>query len=144
MDNYSEMSYKRYKQYRLNRYRYEQEQKIVPLTIVLAAAAVMCIWQYIVLTVTISVLAIVAFLILEKSVLRKMKCVQNLVISSEEAKSGTEIEAIINNTQPPTIVLLKIPPKAKSGQKYVAKNVEIEKNSQKKKVNIYFTIEVKN
>ena len=143
MNSYDEESYKRYKQYRLNKYRYEQEQITLPLAIILIGAVIMSIWHYILLAIIIIALAVSVFFILEKHFLKQMRSVQKLVISSNEAQNGTEIEATIKNIENPTTFILKIPPKVKNGQKYIAKNVEIQNNSEKKKVNIHFIIEIK-
>ena len=143
MGNYEEKSYERYKQYRLNKYRYEQEQITFPLAIILIGAVIMSIWHYILLGIAVITVAILTFFILEKYFLKQMCSVQKLVISSKEAQNGTEIEATINNIENPTTIVLKIPPKVKNGQKYIAKNVEIQNNSEKKKVNIHFIIEIK-
>ena len=143
MGNYEEKSYERYKQYRLNKYRYEQEQITFPLAIILIGAVIMSIWHYILLGIAVITVAILTFFILEKYFLKQMCSVQKLVISSKEAQNGTEIEATINNIENPTTIVLKIPPKVKNGQKYIAKNVEIQNNSEKKKVNIHFVIEIK-
>ena len=47
-------SYERYKQYRLNKYRYEQEQIIFPLAIILIGATIIGLWKYIVLAIAIA------------------------------------------------------------------------------------------
>lgn len=143
MENYEEKSYKRYKQYRLNKYRYEQEQISFPLAIIMIGAVIMSIWNYILLAIIIIALAVSVFFIFEKHFLKKMRSVQKLVISSNEAQNGTEIEVTMKNIENPTTIILKIPPKVKNGQKYIAKNVEIQNNSEKKKVNIHFVIEIK-
>ena len=144
MHNYDEESYNGYKQYRLNKYRYEQEQIYFPLSIILIGTIIISIWHYILLAIIAITLAILTFLILEKYSSRRMKSVQPLVISSEEAQNGVEIKATIKNLQKPTTIILRIPPKAKNGQKYVAKNVEIQgKNEKKKNVNIRFVVEIK-
>ena len=144
MNSYDEESYKRYKQYRLNKYRYEQEQIAFPLSIILIGVVIMSIWHYILLTTIIIALAVLTFFILEKYFSKQRYSVQKLVISSNEALNGTEIEATIKNLETPITIILKIPPKVRNGQKYIAKNVEIQNNSEKKKVNIHFIIEIKN
>ena len=143
MNHYEEESYKHYKQYRLNKYRYEQEQITFPLAIILIGAVIMSIWHYILLAIIIIALAVSVFFIFKKHFSKQMRSVQKLVISSNEAQNGTEIEATIKNIENPTTIILKIPPKVKNGQKYIAKNVEIQNNSEKKKVNIHFVIEIK-
>lgn len=142
MNNYEE-SYKRYRQYRLNKYRYEQEQITFPLAIILIGVVITSIWRYILLAIIIIAIAVLTFFVLKKHFSKQMRSAQKLVISSNEAQNGTEIEATIKNIETPTTIILKIPPKVKNGQKYIAKNVEIQNNSEKKKVNIHFIIEIK-
>ena len=141
MSNYEE-SYKRYRQYRLNKYRYEHEQFTFPLAIILIGAIILSIWRYVLVVIAIIALAVLTFFVLKKHFSKQFHSVQKLVLSSSEALNGTVIEATIKNTETPTTIILKIPPKVKNGQKYIAKNVEIHSNSEKKKVNIHFTIEI--
>lgn len=142
MNNRKEESYKRYRQYRLNKYRYEQEQRVIPLAVILIGALILSAWHYILLAVIIAAIAILIFLILKKHFSNQMYSVQKLSISSKEAQNGAEIEATIKNIEVPTTIILKIPPNVKNGQKYIAKNVEIQNNSEKRKVNIHFIIEI--
>ena len=59
MKNHDDRSYKRYKQYRLNKYRYEQEQIIFPLAIILGLAFFL---KYIIIAVlSIAIFAVIMF-----------------------------------------------------------------------------------
>ena len=63
-------SYERYKQYRLNKYRYEQEQITFPIAVILILATIIGLWKYIVLAIAIACgIAVVALLVytLEKT-----------------------------------------------------------------------------
>jgi|GEM_PF-1897738 len=143
MNDYEEESYRRYKQYRINKYTYEQEQKTFPISVILFGALLMSIWKYILLGIAIIGVGALLFFILDRHFSMKMNSVQKIVLSSEEARDGIEINATISNIDVPKTIVLKIPPRVKNGQKYIARNVEIQKDSEKKKVNIYFTIEIK-
>ena len=55
-----EESYKRYKQYRRNRYRYEQEQITFPITVIIALMIFFKYW-YIILSVAAIVLAFIIY-----------------------------------------------------------------------------------
>ena len=144
MNDYDERSYKRYKQYRLNKYRYEQNQVLFPLLLILLGALVISIWRYILLAIGI-ILLIVLFLFFRKRYRsEQMRSVQELIISSEEARNGVKIDATVLDSQVETIITLNIPANTKNGQTYIAKNVEIQDASgKKKKVDIHFVIAVR-
>ena len=55
-----EESYKQYKQYRRNRYRYEQEQTTFPITVIIALMIFFKYW-YIILSVAAIVLAFITY-----------------------------------------------------------------------------------
>ncbi|MGM9652291.1 MAG: hypothetical protein ACI3XP_01495 [Eubacteriales bacterium] len=132
MNDYDEKSYKRYKRYRLNKHIYEQEQIFFPLSIILIGTVIAFIWHYILFAIMLVAIAVLTFFLLEKHFSKQMHSAQKLIISSKEAQSGVEIEATIKNLQKPTTIILRIPPKTKNGQKYIARNVEIQDKSLKK------------
>ena len=88
MKNYDEKSYKKYKQYRLNKYRYEQEQIYFPLAVILTGTVLISIRHYILLAIMIVAIAILTCFLLKKHLAKQMRAVQTLVISSEEAQDG--------------------------------------------------------
>ena len=53
MRNDDERSYERYKQYRRNKYRYEQEQIIFPIAIIVGGAILISLWKYILIAVAV-------------------------------------------------------------------------------------------
>ena len=57
MRNDDERSYERYKQYRRNKYRYEQEQIIFPIAIIIGLSIIISLWKYILIAI-----AVVSFL----------------------------------------------------------------------------------
>lgn len=58
MKNYEEESYKRYKQYQNNKYRYKQEQTIFPLAIILGFCILVEVWWIFLIVI----LAIIVFI----------------------------------------------------------------------------------
>ena len=65
-----EKSYERYKQYRRNKYRYEQEQIIFPIAVMLVLGAIISLWKYIVIAIgvacAIAVICLLIYLYLKK------------------------------------------------------------------------------
>ena len=144
MRDFEEESYKRYKQYRRNRYRYEQEQIIFPLMIILVGAVIISFWKRVVIATIIVVLIVLAFLLYKKFRKKQMKAEQSLILTKEEAQQGSEYEIIIKNTIKPTTINIVTPPNAKDGQRFCVKNIEIENEQGKReKKNIWFRIKVK-
>ena len=143
MDNYNEESYERYKQYRLNKYRYEQAQKL-PLIFLVLLAMLSTIFKYIIWGIIAFV--IVFFCIDLYKVYRKkeMSVKQTIKLKSNDALKGTEIELYIKNLEVPLTIVVKIPPKTKNGQKFVLRNVRTKKSSGRiVKKDIYLTIEIR-
>ncbi len=143
MNDYSEESYRRYRQYRLNQYRYEQDQKL-PIYIIIFLAFLSTIWHYI-------LLALLAFLIVFFSIavykaLRKkdFSVVQSIVLTKKEAEEGTSLDVHIANFDTPFTLNVIIPPKTKNGQKFALRDVKAKKSSGKTvKIDIFFIAEVK-
>ena len=143
MKDYEEESYKRYKQYRCNKYRYEQEQIYFPLTIVLVGAAILAFGKQIVIAAIIVVFLVVAFLLYRKHRKKQMQATQPLLLTSVEAQQGAGLSITIKNTAKPITLDIVTPSNAKNGQKFVVKNVLVENEQGKKeKKNIWFKIEV--
>ena len=138
---YDENSYDSYRQYRLNRYRYEQDMWMLPLGIIIAGAILNFIWPYILIGAIVVSVVVLAFFFWRKRKPGKMRSAQPLVLTPEEALRGVNINAEIANIGKPMTIRIHIPPNTKSGQKYIAKNVEIENQSGKKQtVDILFEI----
>ena len=143
MNNYDEESYKRYKQYRLNKYRYEQEQKL-PLYIIILLGILSTVWHYILFALVLFVIIFFAIAIYRALRKKEMTVEQPIILTSEEAENGTELEVYIKNIDVPLTLNVKIPPKTKNGQKFALRNVRTKNVSGKiVKMDIYFTIEIR-
>ena len=53
MKSNEEKSYERYKQYRLNKYRYEQDQIVIPFSIIAILAAIITFWKYLLIAIAV-------------------------------------------------------------------------------------------
>ena len=143
MRNDDERSYERYKQYRRNKYRYEQEQILFPIAIIVGGTILISLWKYILIAIaTILVLAVVVA-ILYLYLKKQLKSQQDIVLSKEDAKEG--VEAIINVSYDSQTVsfVFNIPSSVKDGQQFVAKNILFEnKKGKKVKKNVHFKVKV--
>ena len=79
-------SYERYKQYRRNRYRYEQEQIIFPIAAIIGLAIIIGLWKHILIAIAavfiLAVMVAIFYLYLRK----QLKSGQEIVLSKEDAK----------------------------------------------------------
>lgn len=143
MRNDDERSYERYKQYRRNKYRYEQEQIIFPLSIIIGVSILIGLWKYILIAIAaISVLAIV-IAILYLYLKKQLKSEQNIVLSKEDAKEGVEAKINVSYDSQTVSFVFDIPSDVKDGQKFVAKNILFEnKKGKKVKKNVHFKVKV--
>lgn len=144
MKNNDEKSYERYKQYRLNRYRYEWEQKMIPIYIIIGGAIIIGLWKYILIAIgLISVLG-VAVLVLYFYLKKQVRADQPIVLTEEDAKEGVNVTANITYNSKTACVKTRVPPNAKDGQKIVVKNVLFQnKKGKPVKKNVHLTIRVK-
>lgn len=143
MRHYDDESYERYKQYRISRYTYENEQIIFPIALVAIFTILIGLWKYILIALAaISVVVLVlllVFLYLKKQAIAS----QQIVLTQEEAREG--VDAYIHVTYNSTCVDIKfeIPPGVKDGQKFVVHNVVFEnKNGRKVKKRIHFQVKI--
>ncbi len=136
-------SYKRYRQYRRNKYRYELDQMLFPVATIIIGAIAISIWKQLLITLIFILLIIVAYFIAKSYYDRQMRCKDNIKISSNEALCGTCIDVVIKNLPTPLKVSVEIPPNTKDGEIIVVKSIETV-NSQGKKVkkNLHLRIEV--
>ena len=135
--NDDERSYERYKQYRRNKYRYDQEQIMFPIAVIVGLAVLISLWTIIaVLALAVSVL----YLYLKK----QLKSEQDIVLSPEDAKDGVEAKINVSYNSQKVSFLFEIPSNVKDGQKFVAKNI-LFKNKKGKKIkkNVHFKVRVK-
>ena len=143
MMNNDDKSYERYKQYRLNKYRYEQEQKMLPIAIIVWGVILSSLWKYIMIAILASCVlaAIVAaiYIYLKK----QLQAQQAIVISKEDAKEGIEAKITVIYDSRQTTFVFSIPPNVKDGQKFIAKNILFENRKGKKiKKNVHFKVQV--
>lgn len=120
-----EKSYERYKQYRLNKYRYEQEQITFPLAIILIGAAIIGLWKYIVIAIAVACAIAVIFLLVYLY-LKKQLTKQPIVLTKEQAKDGVNATVNISYKNSRATVCLDIPANVQDGEKFVVKNVLFE------------------
>ena len=119
-------SYERYKQYRLNKYRYEQEQITFPIAVILILATIIGLWKYIVLAITIACgIAIVALLIY-LHLKRQVTGTQPITLTKEQANDGVNATINITYKEYRAILAIDIPPNVKDGEKFVINNVTFE------------------
>ena len=139
--NDDERSYERYKQYRRNKYRYEQEQIMFPIAVIVGLAVLISLWKYILIALAIiAVFVAVLYLYLKK----QLKSEQDIVLSPEDAKDGVEAKINVSYNSQKVSFLFEIPSNVKDGQKFVAKNI-LFKNKKGKNVkkNVHFKVRVK-
>ncbi len=143
MRNNEEESYQKYKQYRRNKYRYEQEQIWFPITIIVVAAAIISIWKEL-LAIVIGVTAIIGVCFLIKHYCSKQIWGKDVVvISPQDAREGVTVKITVKNLSKPLSISVEIPPNTKNGQKFVIKGIETENaNGKKEKKNLHLKIKV--
>ena len=138
-------SYERYKQYRLNKYRYEQEQIIFPISVIAILAAIISLWKYILITITaVGVIVIIALIIyryLKKQVVAK----QPIVLTEEDAREGVTANITVKYNSSVAKLELDVPPNVKDGQKFVIKNILFQDDTGKvRKKKLYLTVQIRN
>ena len=138
-------SYERYKQYRLNKYRYEQEQIVFPISVIAILAAIISLWKYILITITaVGVIVIIALIIyryLKKQVVAK----QPIVLTEEDAREGVTANITVKYNSSVAKLELDIPPDVKDGQKFVIKNILFKDDTGKvRKKKLYLTVQIRN
>ncbi len=118
----ADKSYEKYKQYRQNKYRYEQEQIIFPIAVVLIVVTFICLWKYIVaataIACAIAVICLFIYLYLKKQLIG-----QTIVLTKEQAIDGVNATVNVSYKDSCTTVCLDIPANVKGGEKFVIKNV---------------------
>ncbi len=118
-------SYERYKQYRRNKYRYEQEQIIFPIAVILILATIISLWKYIVIAVGVAcAIAIICLFIYVY--LKKQLTEQPIVLTKEQAIDGVNATVNVSYKDSRATVCLDIPANVKDGEKFVVKNVLFE------------------
>ena len=143
MRNDDERSYERYKQYRRNKYRYEQEQIIFPIAIIIGLSIIISLWKYILIAIAVVSFLAVVVAILYLYLKKQLKSEQDIVLSKEDAKEGVEAKINVSYDSQTVSFVFNIPPGVKDGQKLVAKNILFENKKGKKiKKNVHFKVRV--
>ena len=137
-------SYERYKQYRLNKYRYEQKQILFPLTIVIALAAIISFWKDILIAVAIVAVIVVIALIIYWHLKRQVIASQPISLAAEDARDGVTAHINVKYKSSQAKLELEIPPNVKDGQKFVVKDVLFKGTSGKaKKLRVHFQVQIR-
>ena len=143
MGNDDERSYERYKQYRRNKYRYEQEQIIFPLAIILGSAILITLWKYILIAIVAVLILALAVAILYLYLKKQLKSEQDIVLTKEDAKGGVEAKIKVSYDSQSVSFVFDIPSNVKDGQEFVAKNILFEnKKGKQVKKNVHFKVKV--
>ena len=117
-----EKSYERYKQYRLNKYRYEQEQIIFPIAVMLVIGTIICLWKYIVIAIGVAcVIAVICLFIY--LYLKKQLTEQSIVLTKEQAIDGVIATVNILYKNSHATISLDIPANVQDGEKFIVRNV---------------------
>lgn len=142
LKNNDDKSYERYKQYRLNKYTYEKEQIVIPITVILVLSTIIGLLKYILIAIMLVCVASIIFLGVFLY-LRKQLTAQPIMITEEDAKDGVRVTATVTYKSSQAIIKLDVPPNIKNGYKIKVKNVLFEdKNGRhiKKNVNLRFYV----
>ena len=143
MRNDDDRSYERYKQYRRNKYRYEQEQILFPLAIIVGGAIFISLWKYILIAIASVLVLAVAVAILYLYLKKQLTSKQDIVLSKEDASEGVNAHINVAYDSQSVEFVYNIPPNVKDGQKFVAKNILFEnKKGKKVKKNVHFKVKV--
>ena len=137
-----EKSYERYKQYRRNKYRYEQEQIIFPIAVILVLTTIISLWKYIVIAIgvafAIAVICLITYLYLKKQVTG-----QPIVLNKEQAMDGADATVNVLYKDSRATVHLNIPANVNDGEKFVIKNVLFkDANGKTFKINVHLIVKI--
>ena len=136
-------SYERYTQYRLNKYRYEQEQILFPIAIVVGGIILTSLLKYILIAIAAVLVFAVAVAVLYLYLKKQLKSEQDIVLSKEDAKEGVEAKINVSYDAQTVSFVFDIPSGVKDGQKFVAKNILFEnKKGNKVKKNVHFKVRI--
>lgn len=143
MRNDDERSYERYKQYRRNKYRYEQEQIVFPIAVIIGLAIIIGLWKYILIAITAVLVLAVVVAIFYFHLKKQLKSDKDIVLSKEDAEEGVEAKIRVSLDTQTVSFVFNIPPNVKDGQKFIAKNILFKnRNGKKIKKNVSFKIKV--
>ncbi len=140
-----EKSYQQYKQYRRNRYRYEWEQIIFPITVLLILFAAISFRKQLLIAFACIAAIVVAYLLYQLYSAKQIYISEPIILTPQEAQQGTELDLFIRSHPATETITAKIPPNSKDGQKILLRNITIinEKGKRQKK-NLHLKLQVKN
>ena len=143
MKNDDNRSYQRYKQYRRNKYRYEHEQIVFPVTVIICFAIIIGLWKYILIAISVVSIFAIAVVYIYIYLKKQLKSERTVVLSKEDAKEGVEAKISVLYDSQTVSFFFNIPPNVNDGQKFVAKNILFEnKKGKKVKKNVHFKIQI--
>ena len=131
--NDDERSYERYKQYCRNKYRYEQEQIMFPMAVIVGLAVLISLWKYILIALAIIAVLALAVAVLYLYLKKQLKSEQDIILSQEDAKEGVEAKINVYYNSQKVSFLFDIPSNVKDGQKFVAKNILLKNKKRKER-----------
>lgn len=136
-------SYERYKQYQINKYRYEQEQIVFPLAVIAIGSTIICLWQYILIAIavacTMALIALAVYWYLKK----QLTVEQAIVISKDDVVDGVVANVTVTYQASYAKIEIDIPSDVKDNQKLVVKNVVFQdKNGRKIKKNLHLLVKL--
>ena len=118
-----------YEQYFMNRSRYEREQIIFPITIIIGIVIFLWLFKFILIAVVATaVLALAVYLIFK----RRLFSEQPIVLTKKQAREGAELRANIVYRSSSARVTVDIPAGVKDGERIIIKNVVFEDEKGKK------------
>ena len=113
MKNDDERSYERYKQYRRNKYRYEQEQIIFPIAVIVGLAVLISLWKHILIALAVIVALALIVVVLYLYLKKQLKSEQDIILSQEDAKEGVEAKINVYYNSQKVSFLFDIPSNVK-------------------------------
>lgn len=143
MGSDDDSSYQQYKQYRRNKYRYDQEQIIFPISVIIGIAVLISLWKYILIAIAILVVLTLGVFFLYLYLKKQLKSEQDIILSQENAKDDVEAKINVSYNSQRVTFYFDIPSNVKDGQKFVAKNI-LFKNKKGKNIkkNVHFKVRV--
>ena len=143
MRNDDDGSYERYKQYRRNKYRYEQEEIVFPIAVIVGGAILISLWKYILIAIAAILVLVIAVAILYLYLKKQLKSEQDIILLKEDVKEGVEAKISVSYDSQTVSFVFNIPPDVKDGQKFIAKNILFEnKKGKKVKKNVHFKVRI--
>lgn len=113
-------------------------------SLVFTVLLIVALLKYILICFVALLIFAIVFAFVKNLIQKRMYSSQAIVITPEEAVSGTEVEVYVRNIKSPVTFNVKIFPNIKNGQKIIVKNIEMENESgEKYKKDICIRVEIK-